>query len=249
MGISCMISLNCDYHRDALIIMSKTISIRYRGTIFDLYTPSDHQIYFLIISLHLKINCVVVYGHFVYDITKLRLSQGCVDYTVKNDLDSSSRHHFWPIYTFRSSNLFIDHFIASKNRLVSVYGLLVYGITKLRLLKGCVDYTVKNNLDSSSRHHFWPIYTFRSSNIFIDHFIASKNWLVSVYGNSVYGITKLRLLKGCFDYTVKNDLDSLSRHHFWPIYTFRSSNLFIDHYIASKNKLRCRLWAFRVWYH
>ena len=164
MGISCMISLNCDYHRDALIILWKTIWIRHLGTISDLYTPSDHQIYLLIISLHQKIDCVSVYGHFVYDITKLRLSQGCVDYTVKNDLNSSSRQHFWPIYTFRSSNLFIDHFIASKNILVNVYGHFVYDITKLRLSQGCVDYTVKNDLDSSSRHHFWPIYTFRSSN-------------------------------------------------------------------------------------
>ena len=177
MGISCMISLNCDYYRDALIIMSKTISIRHLGTISDLYTPSDHQIYLLIISLHLKINCVGVYGHFVYDITKLRLSQGYVDYTVKNDLNSSSRHHFWRLYTFRSSILFIDHFIASKNRLLNVYGHLVYDITKLRLLEGCVDYNVKNDLDSSSRQHFWPTYTFRSSNLFIDHFIASKNRL------------------------------------------------------------------------
>ena len=177
MGNSCMISLNCDYHRDALIILSKTILIRYLGTISDLYTPSDHQIYLFIISLHLKIDCVTVYGHFVYDITKLRLLQGCVDYNVKNDLDSSSRQHFWPIYTFRSSNLFIDHFIASKNRLVNVYGPWLYDITKLRLLQGCVDYTVKNDLNSSSRLHFWSIYTFRSSNLYIDHFIASENRL------------------------------------------------------------------------
>ena len=233
-----MISLNWDYYRDALIILSTTIWIRQQGTIFDLYTPSDHQIYLLIISLHLKIDCVSVYGPLVYDITKLRLLQGSVDYTVKNDLDSSSRHHFWPIYTFRSSNLFIDHFIASKNRLVSVYGPLVYDNSKLRLLQGCVDYNVKNDPDSSSRHHFWPIYTFRSSNLFIDHFIASTNRLVSVYGALVYDITKLRLLQGCVDYTVKNDLNSSSRHHFWPIYTFRSSNLFIDHFITSKNRLR-----------
>ena len=117
MGLDCMISLNCDYHRDALIILSKTILIRHLGTISDLYTPSDHQIYLVIISFHLKIDCVSVYGPWVYDITKLRLLQGCVDYTVKNDLDSSSRHHFWPIYTFRSSNIFMDHFITSKNRL------------------------------------------------------------------------------------------------------------------------------------
>ena len=77
-----------------MIILSKTISIRLLGTISDLYTPSDHQIYLLIISLHLKIDCVSVYGPLVYDITNLRLIQGCVDYTVKNDLDSSSRHHF-----------------------------------------------------------------------------------------------------------------------------------------------------------
>ena len=89
-----MISLNCDDYRDALIILSKTISIRHLGTISDLYTPLDHQIYLLIISLHLKIDCFNVYGHLVYDITELRLVQGWVDYTVKNDLDSSSRHHF-----------------------------------------------------------------------------------------------------------------------------------------------------------
>ena len=93
-GISCMISLNCDYYRDALIIMSKTISIRHLGTISDPYTPLVHPIYLLIISLHLQIDCVCVCGHLVYDITKLRLLQGCVDYSVKNDLDSSSRHHF-----------------------------------------------------------------------------------------------------------------------------------------------------------
>ena len=154
MGISFMISPNCDYYRDALIILSKTILIRHLGNISDPYTPLVLPIYLLIISLNLKINSVSVYGHFVYDITKLRLSQGCVDYTVKNDLDSPSRHHFRPIYTIRSSYLFFDHFIASKNRLVSVYGYLVYDITKLRLLQGCVDYTVKNDLDSSSRHHF-----------------------------------------------------------------------------------------------
>ena len=94
MGISRIISLNCDYHRDALIILSKTISIRHLGTISDLYKPSDHQIYLLIISLHLKIDCVSVYVHFVYDITKMRLLQGWVDYNFKNDLDSSSRQHF-----------------------------------------------------------------------------------------------------------------------------------------------------------
>ena len=94
MGISCMISLNCDYNMDALIILSKTILIQHLGTISDPYTPFVHPIYLLIISLHLKIDYVSVYGPLEYDITKLRLSQGCVDYTVKNDLDSTSRHHF-----------------------------------------------------------------------------------------------------------------------------------------------------------
>ena len=89
-----MISLNCVYNRDALIILSKTILIRHLGTISDLYTPLVHPIYLLIISLHLQIDCVSVCGHFVYDITKLRLLQGCVDYNVKDDLDASSRHHF-----------------------------------------------------------------------------------------------------------------------------------------------------------
>ena len=68
--------------------------IRHLGTISDLYTPLDHQNYLLIISLHRKIIEFNVYGHLVFDITKFRLIQGCVDYTVKNDLDSSSRHHF-----------------------------------------------------------------------------------------------------------------------------------------------------------
>ena len=74
-------------------MLPKTISIRHLGTISDLYTPLDHPIYLLIISLHLQIDCVSVCGHFVYDITKLRLLQGCVDYNVKDDLDSSSRHY------------------------------------------------------------------------------------------------------------------------------------------------------------
>ena len=89
-----MISLHCDYYRDELIIMSKTISIRHLGTISDPYTPLDHQMYSLNISLNLKIDCVSVYVHLVYDITKLQLLQGCGDYTVKDDLDLSSRHHF-----------------------------------------------------------------------------------------------------------------------------------------------------------
>ena len=75
-------------------MLPKTISFRHLGTISDLYKPLDHPIYLLIISLHLQIDCVSVCGHFVYDITKLRLLQGCVDYNVKDDLDSSSRHYF-----------------------------------------------------------------------------------------------------------------------------------------------------------
>ena len=117
MCIWCMISLNCDYYRSALFILSKATLIRLLGTISDPYTPLDHQIYLLIISLHLKLDCINVYGYSVYDITKLQLLQECVNYTFKNDLDSSYWHHFWPINTFRSSNLFIDHFIASNNRL------------------------------------------------------------------------------------------------------------------------------------
>ena len=74
--------------------MSKTISIRHLGTISDTYTPSVNQIYLLNISLHLTIDCLILYWHLVYDITKLRFLQGCGDYTVKNDLDSSSKHHF-----------------------------------------------------------------------------------------------------------------------------------------------------------
>ena len=154
MGIWCMISLDCDYYRNALIILSKTILIRLLGTISDPYTPLGDQKYLLIISLHLKLDCINVYGHLVYDITKLRLLQECVDYTVKYDLDSSFRHHFWPIYTFRWSNIFIDHFIASNNRLRQRLWALFFDITKLRLLQECVDYTFKNDLDSSSRHHF-----------------------------------------------------------------------------------------------
>ena len=50
MGIWCMISLNCDYYRDGLIIMSKTISIRHLGSISDPHTPLDHPIFLLIIS-------------------------------------------------------------------------------------------------------------------------------------------------------------------------------------------------------
>ena len=68
-----MISLNCDDYRDALIILSKTISTHHLVTISDIYIPLDHPIYLLIISLHRKIDCFNVYGHLVYDITKLRL--------------------------------------------------------------------------------------------------------------------------------------------------------------------------------
>ena len=131
-----MISLNWDYYRDPLIILSKTISIRHPGTISDTDTPSVNQYYLLNISLHLTIDCVSVYGHLVYDITKLQLLQGCVDYTVKNDLDSSSRHHFWPIYTFRWSNYLLNISLHLKIDCVSVYGHLVYDITKLQLLQG-----------------------------------------------------------------------------------------------------------------
>ena len=76
MGIKCTISLNCDYYWDALIILPKTILIRHLGTISYPYTPSDHQIYLLIISLHLKIHCVNVYGHLVYHITKIAIITG-----------------------------------------------------------------------------------------------------------------------------------------------------------------------------
>ena len=62
MGISCMISLNCDYHRDALIILSKTILIRHQGTISDPPTPLDHPIYLLIISLHLEVDWLASMG-------------------------------------------------------------------------------------------------------------------------------------------------------------------------------------------
>ena len=89
-----------------MIILSKTILIRHLGTFSYPYTPSDHQIYLLIISLHLKIDCVNVYGHLVYDITKLRLLQVCVDYTVKNDLDSAAGHHFLP-YTPSDNQIYL----------------------------------------------------------------------------------------------------------------------------------------------
>ena len=157
-----------------MIILPKTILIRHLGTISYPYTPSDHQIYKLIISLHLKIYCVNVYGHLMYDNTKLRLLLGCVDYTAKNNLDSASRHK-WAFnvincisYPYTLSDHQIYRLIISlhlKIDCLNVYGHLMYDNTKLRLLLGCVDYTPKNNLDSASRHHFLPIYTFRSSNL------------------------------------------------------------------------------------
>ena len=67
-------------------MLPKTISIIHLGNISDPYTPLVHPIYILIISLHLKIDCVSVCGHLVYDIAKLRLLQGRVDYTVKTIL-------------------------------------------------------------------------------------------------------------------------------------------------------------------
>ena len=149
-----MISLNFDYYKDAVIILSKPISIRHLGTISDRYTPFDHPIYLLIISLHLKIDCVSLYGHLAYDITKLRLFQGCADYNVRKYLDSqlgtisdTYTHYVDQIYLLNISlHLTID--------CVILYWHLVYDITKFRLLQGCGDYTVKNDLDSSSRHHF-----------------------------------------------------------------------------------------------
>ena len=134
--------------------MSKTISIRHLGTISDTYTHSVNQIYLLNISLHLTIDCVILYWHLVYDITKLRLLQGCVDLLSKT---ISIRH----LGTISDPCTPLDHpihlLIISlhlKIDCVNVYGHLVYDITKLRLLLGCVDYNVKNDLDSSSRHHF-----------------------------------------------------------------------------------------------
>ena len=94
MGIWFLISLNCDYYRNALIILSKTILIRLLGTISNPYTPLHDHLYLLIISLDLRLDCITVYGHIVYDITILRLLPGSVDYTVKNDLDLSSREPF-----------------------------------------------------------------------------------------------------------------------------------------------------------
>ena len=160
-----------------MIILSKTILIRHLGTISYPYTPSDHQIYLLIISLHLKIDCLNVYGHLVYDITKLRLLQIALIILSRTIL---IRHLGTISYPYTPSDHQIYLLIISlhlKIDCVNVYGHLVYDITNLRLLHGCVDYNVKNNLNSASGHHFLPIYTFRSSNLFIDHFIASRNRL------------------------------------------------------------------------
>ena len=180
------------------------------------YTPSDNQIYLLIISLQLKIDCVNVYVHLVYDIIKLRLLQGCVDYTVKNDLDSAAGHHFLP-YTPSDHQIYL--LIISlhlKIDCVNVYGHLAYDITKLRLLQGCVDYTVKNDLDSAAVHHFLPFTPSDNQIYFLIISLLLKIDCVNVYVHLVYDIIKLRLLQGCVDYNVKNNLDSASGHHFLP---------------------------------
>ena len=44
------------------MMLSKTIMIRHLGTISDIYTPLDHQIYLLIISLHRKIIALTSMG-------------------------------------------------------------------------------------------------------------------------------------------------------------------------------------------
>ena len=129
------------------------------------------------ISLHLKIDCVEVDGHLVYDITKMRLLRGCVDYTLNNDVDTASGHHFLTIKTSDHQIYLLIISLHPKIDRVNAYGHLVYDITKLRLLLGCPDYTVQNDLDAASGHHFLPIKNFRSSKLFIDHFIASKNRL------------------------------------------------------------------------
>ena len=164
--------------------------------------------------------------HLVYDIIKLRLLQGCVDYNVKNNLDSASGHHFLPIYTYRSSNIIIDHFIATKNRLRQRLCAFSEDIIKLRLLQGCVDYNVKNNLDSASGHHFLPIYPSDHQIKLLIISLHLKIDCVNVYGHLVYDITKLRLLQVCVDYTVKNDLDSAAGHHFLP-YTPSDNQIYL----------------------
>ena len=233
-----MISLYCDYYRVALNILPKRILIRHLGPISYPYTPSDHQIQLLIISLHLKIDCVNVYGHLVFDITKLRLLQGCVDYTAKTIL---IRHLGTISYPYTPSDHQIYLLIISLHLKIdcfNVYGQLVYDITKLRLLLGCVDYTAKTIL---IRHLGTISYPYTTSNHQIYKLIISlhlKIDCVNVYGHLEYDITILRLLQGCVEYTAKNDLDSASGPHFLPIYTFRSSNLFKVLFIASKNRLR-----------
>ena len=129
MGISCMISLNCDYYRDALIIMSKTISIRHLSTISDPYTSLDHPIDLLIISLHLIIDCVSVYGHLVYDITNCDYYRDALIILSKTIL---IRH----LGTISDPCTPLDHqiylLIISLHRKIdcfNVYGHLVYDIT------------------------------------------------------------------------------------------------------------------------
>ena len=180
--------------------------IRHLGTISYPYTPSDDQIYKLIISLHLKIDCVNVYGHLVYDITILRLLQGCVNILPKTILI----RHLGPIsYPFTPSDHQIHLLIISlhlKIDCVNVYGHLVYDITKLRLLQGCVDYTAKTILI----RHLGPIsYPYTPSDHQIYLLIISlhlKIDCVNVYGHLMYDITKMRLLLGCLNYTVKTIL-------------------------------------------
>ena len=189
-----------------MIILPKTILIRYLGTISYPYTPSDHQIYKLIISLHLKIDCVDVYGHLMYDITKMRLLLGCVYYTVKTIL---IRHLGTISYPYTPSDHQIYLLIISlhlKIDCVNVYGHLMYDITKMRLLLGCVDYIVKTIL---IRHLGTISYPYTPSDHQIYLLIISlhlKIDCVDVYGHLMYDITKMRLLLGCVDYIVKTIL-------------------------------------------
>ena len=203
-----------------MIILPKTILIRHLGTISYPYTPSDHQIYSLIISLHLKIDCVNVYGHLMYDNTKLRLLLGCVDYTAKTSL---IRHLGTIFYPFTHS----DH---------QIYKLII----SLHLKIDCVNVYGHLNCD-----YYWDALIILPKTILIRHIgtisypytpsdhqiylliisLHLKIDCVNVYRHLMYDNTKLRLLLGCVDYTAKNELDSASGHHFLPIYTFRSSNL------------------------
>ena len=212
-----MISLYCDYYRDPLIILSKTILICHLGTISDPYTPFDPQIYLLIISLHLTIDCVSVYGHLVYDITRLRLLQECVDYTVKTILIRLLGTISDPYTPLDDQIYLLIISLHLKLDCINVYGHLVYDITKLRLLQECVDYTVNTILIRLLGTISDP-YTPLDDQIYL--LIISlhlKFDCINVYGHLVYDITILRLLQGSVDYTVKNDLDLSSRHHFWPI--------------------------------